>query len=104
MGKELWQPQPQGAPAPPNTLRPPRPPPTFHEDSEDVPEDGEGGAEDKDREEEGANGVCDLALGLQKAGGCVRQGGQSRAGHPAVPEPQCPTFPRAAERSPAPAP
>lgn len=41
---------------------------TFHEDPEDVSEDGDGGAKDEDREEEGADGVCDLALGLQRAG------------------------------------
>lgn len=46
----------------------PCPPLTFHEHSEDVSEDSEGGAKDEDREEEGTDGVCDLALGLQRAG------------------------------------
>lgn len=74
VGKGLWQLQPQGAPvlprqpAVPVVLHLPHPSLTFHEDSEDIPEDGEGGAEDEDREEEGADGVCNLALGLQRAG------------------------------------
>lgn len=43
---------------------------TFHEDREDVSEDGDGGAKDEDGEEEGADGVCNLALGLQRGGLC----------------------------------
>lgn len=46
----------------------PHPLPTFHEDPEDIPEDGEGGAKDEDGEEEGADRICNLALGLQRAG------------------------------------
>jgi len=68
VGKGLWQLQPPGAPAPHQPPAPVGPLQTFHEDSEDVLEDGEGGAQDEDREEEGADGVCDLALGLRRAG------------------------------------
>lgn len=53
-----------GAAAPRN----PHVPLTFHENPEDVPEDGDGGAQDEDGEEEGADGVCDLALGLRSGG------------------------------------
>lgn len=69
-GKVLWQMQLQELLCSPCTcsLTPLSLLLTFHEDPEDVSEDGDGGAKDKDREEEGADGVCDLALGLQRAG------------------------------------
>lgn len=38
---------------------------TFHENPEDVPEDGDGGAEDEDGKQERADGICDFVLGLK---------------------------------------
>lgn len=40
--------------------------PTFHEDHEDVSDDGEGGEQDKYREQEGADWVGHLVLRLKE--------------------------------------
>ena len=40
-------------------------PPTFHEDVDGVPENPERGAEHEDGEDEGADGVDDVPLGLE---------------------------------------
>lgn len=39
---------------------------TFHEDPEDVPEDGDGGAEHKEGEQEGADGICHFVFWLRR--------------------------------------
>lgn len=39
---------------------------TFHQDPKNIPEDGDGGAEDKDGEEERTDGVCHFIVWLKQ--------------------------------------
>lgn len=41
-------------------------PSTFQEYPKDVSEDGDGGAEDEDREQKRTDGICDFILGLKE--------------------------------------
>lgn len=65
---------------------------TFHEHPDDIAEDGQGGAQHEDGEEEGADRIRNLVLGLQRAGGkqVLAAGGFGQS-QPREPTPTPPT-------------